>query len=129
MFNNFLNTYLRCFYSSIPKKEIKHNNTYNKWTTKGIKISCKRKRELLLLCRQSNDLNLKIYYKQYCKILSKVILAAKKLYYNKIIINSNNKMRSTWKIINEEKGKIKRGICIQSLVVDNMILLINISYL
>jgi hypothetical protein len=57
-----------------------------------------------VLSRQWDDLNLKIYYKQYCKALLIVIIAAKKLYYNKIISKSNNKMRSTWEIINEEKG-------------------------
>jgi hypothetical protein len=75
--NNIHNTYLRCFYACFPKKEIKHNSINNKWITKAIMISCKRKRELLLLCRHNDDLNLKIYYKQYCKILSKVIIAAK----------------------------------------------------
>ena len=29
MFNNFLNTYLRCYYSSFLKKEIKSNATHN----------------------------------------------------------------------------------------------------
>jgi exonuclease III len=29
MFNNFLNTFLRCYYSCFPKKEIKSNNTHN----------------------------------------------------------------------------------------------------
>jgi hypothetical protein len=67
----------------------------------------KKKKELFLLCRHSNDLNLKIYYKRYCAVLSKVILTAKKLHYNKIILSSKNKMKSTWKIINEEKGKQK----------------------
>jgi hypothetical protein len=71
------------------------------------------------LCRHNNDINLKIYLKQYSKILSKVILAAKKLHYNSIISNSDNKMKSTWKIINEEKGKIKRDKSIQSLVFEN----------
>jgi hypothetical protein len=55
-------------------------------------------------------------------VLSKVILAAKKLHYNKIILNSKNKMKSTWKIINEEKGKPKHGADIQSLVIDNNII-------
>jgi hypothetical protein len=64
MFNNFLNTYLRRYNASFLKKEIKHNLTYNKWITKGIKIPCKKKkRELSLLCRYSNDSNLEIYYK------------------------------------------------------------------
>jgi len=59
------------------KKEIKSNGTHNQWITKGIRISHKRKKELFILCRYSNDLNLKIYYKRYCSVLSKVILTAK----------------------------------------------------
>jgi hypothetical protein len=43
MFNNFLNTYLRCFCASFPKKESRHNNNHSKWITQGIRISCKRK--------------------------------------------------------------------------------------
>jgi hypothetical protein len=43
MFNNFLNTYLRCFNASFLKKEIKYNHIYNNWITKGIKISCKKR--------------------------------------------------------------------------------------
>jgi len=75
------------------------------------------------LCRHSNGLNLKIYYKRYCAVLSKVILTAKKLHYNKIILGSKNKMKSTWKIINEEKGRTKSSIDIQSLVINNNIIM------
>jgi hypothetical protein len=39
---------------SPPKKEIKYNNN-NMWITKGIRISCSRKRVLLLLCRYNRD--------------------------------------------------------------------------
>ena len=122
MFNNFLSTYLRCYYSSFLKKEIKSNATHDQWITKGIKISCKKKKELFLLCRCSNDLNLKIYYKRYCAVLSEVILTAKKLHYNKIILGSKNKMKISWKIINEEKGKTKSSIDIHSLVIKNNVI-------
>jgi hypothetical protein len=72
-----------------------------------MRISCNRKKELFLLSKYCNDLNLEIYYKQYCKLLTKVNFSSKKLHYNRIIAKSNNKMRSTWKIINDEKGKVK----------------------
>jgi len=75
------------------------------------------------LCRSSNDLNLKIYYKRYCAVQSKVILTAKKLHYNKIILGSKNKMKSTWKIINEEKGRSKNSSAIQSLVINNNVIM------
>jgi hypothetical protein len=48
-------------------------------------------------------------------VLSEVIFTAQKLHYNKIILGSKNKMKSTWKIVNEKKGKTKSGIDIQSL--------------
>jgi len=56
---------------------MKSNATQNQWITEGIKISCKKKEGIFFLCRRSNDLNLKIYYKGYCAVLSKVILTAK----------------------------------------------------
>jgi hypothetical protein len=83
-----------------PKKR-KYNN--NMWITKGIRISCSRKRELLLLCRYNRDPNQKIYYKQYCKILTRVISAAKRAHYNRMSLKSNNKVKSTWRLVNEEK--------------------------
>jgi hypothetical protein len=48
----------------------------------------------------------------YSKILSKVIKAAKKLHYNKIILNFKNKTKTTWNIVKMETGKneSKEGI-------------------
>jgi len=43
MFNNFLNTYLICHYSTFTKKVIKTQHNYKHWITTGIKTSCKRK--------------------------------------------------------------------------------------
>jgi hypothetical protein len=54
------------------------------WLTTGIKTSCTNKRKLYLLHRKSNDPELKIYYKNYCKIPTKCIILAKKV---TIIIN------------------------------------------
>jgi len=104
------------------KKVININGTHNQWITKGINISCKQKKELLSLCRHSNDLDLKIYYKCYCSVLSKVILAAKNLNYSKITLSSRNKMKCTWKIIVEEKGAKNNTSDIQSIMIDNKVL-------
>jgi hypothetical protein len=117
--NNFRNTYFRCYYSSFNKITTKNLYNYNHWITTGIRTSCKIKRELFLLCRHNNDANLKTYYKRYCKILSKVILTAKKLHYNRIILNSNNKMATTWKIINHKNGKTSHSNNTISLRIDN----------
>ena len=114
---------MKCYYSSFLKKEIKTNISHNKWITTGIKVSCNKKRELYISCRHSSDLNLKTCYKWYCKVLSKVMLVAKKLHYNKIILNSKNKMKSTWKIINEEIGKTKHDVGIKSLVIGSNVIM------
>jgi len=101
-FNKFLNIYLRIFQTCFIKKR-KNSNTVSKpWITKGIKTSCNRKRELYLKARDSNELEHKLYYKHYCKILSKVIKESKKLYYKDIITKSKNKMKTTWNIIHKE---------------------------
>jgi len=70
----------------------------NAWVTTGIKTSCSNKRKLYLLCRESNDLKLKTHYRNYCKTLSKLTTAAKKIYYSNKLGNSNNKPKTTWSI-------------------------------
>jgi hypothetical protein len=75
IFNNFLNTFLRKFYASLPKKIVRNSKA---WLTTGIKTSCSNKRKLYLLYRKSNNPKLKIYYENYCKILSKIIILVKK---------------------------------------------------
>ena len=59
MFNSFLNTYLRIFYSCFPLMKIKNNSNTISWITSGIKTSCKHKRELFLLNRNNNNPALK----------------------------------------------------------------------
>jgi hypothetical protein len=51
--------------------------------------------------KDSEDINMKLYYKQYCKILAKVIKEAKRLMYNNQVINSTDK--TTWNIIKRNK--------------------------
>ena len=46
IFNNFLNIYLRYYHSSFIKKEEKQQRNNKRWLTKGIWISCNRKKEL-----------------------------------------------------------------------------------
>ena len=91
--------YLRIFHSSFPLKKVHHKYCKKAWLTPGIKISCINKRKLYLIQRNSNDPNLTIYYKRYCRILTNVIKLAKKRYDNNILTCSNNKTKTTWNII------------------------------
>jgi hypothetical protein len=68
-----------------------------------IKKSCNTKRELYKTIKSSNDPGLK-EHKKYCKVLGRVILTAKKRSLIKIIKNSNNKIKTTWKVIKNING-------------------------
>ena len=56
-------------------------------------------------CRKYKNPILDRYYKDYCRILSKVIKEAKKMQYDKRILNSTNRMKTSWNLINTERGK------------------------
>jgi exonuclease III len=121
MFNSFLDTYLKNFYSSFPLKKVyitqKNNNNKN-WITLGILTSCKYKRELFTASRNSNNLDLKTYYKRYCKILSIVIKEAKKINYADKIKKSVNKNKTVWDIVNMETNKTGNNDEINTLNID-----------
>ena len=122
IFNKFLNTYLRIFYFSLIKKRITFNHKYNPWITTRTRILCNKKRGLYMKYRVSNDNNLKLYYEQYCTILSKVIRAVKKLHYDKMNLNSKNKMETTWKITETETGKTNHTLGVRSLKINNTVM-------
>jgi hypothetical protein len=115
VFNSFLNAYLRIFHSSFPLKKSSSKTKINSWITPGIKISCHRKRELYSWYRNTNDIHFKNYYKLYCKILSRVINAAKRLHYDRLIVNSDNKMKTTWNIVKSVTGKRSWNKSVQSV--------------
>jgi hypothetical protein len=94
-FNIFLNIFLLNFENSFPLVHKKKEDIINKWITKSIRISCKRKRTLYSLVKKSSDERLKLYYTRYCNILVKVIKEAKKLYYHKLMSKSENKIQTT----------------------------------
>jgi hypothetical protein len=73
---------------------------------------------LFSLTRNSNNFVLKQYYKVYCKILKNVIKEAKRITYNKRILKSNNKSKTTWNIINELLGKQHLSNDIQKLTIE-----------
>jgi hypothetical protein len=105
-----LNSYLRIFNSCLPlahKQKITKRININ-WITTGIRVSCAQKRTLYLRIIKEGNLALKGHYSKYCKILKKVIVAAKKMAYDDFISKFHNKLKSTWKIINSEKGRINK---------------------
>jgi hypothetical protein len=68
--------------------------------------------------KESNNPILNTYYKNYSKILKRVINQAKKISYEKQINNSKNKMKTTWRIINNELLKKANSVYIYSLNIE-----------
>jgi hypothetical protein len=104
-FKNFLNTYLRIFNSSFPYKRIYPNIN----STKGLKISCKRKEALYIICKNTQNPKLGSYYKIYSKILSAVIRTAKKMHYNNLLSRSHNKVKTMWNFVKTDINKLNRN--------------------
>jgi len=53
----------------------------------------------------SNNIVLKSFYKKYCKILTSTIQLAKKLYFNHLIAQSENKTKTAWNIVKSLTNK------------------------
>jgi len=119
MFKNFQNILIRSFDNSFPTKLIGRTNISNNWITKGIKISCKRKRELYLLKRNSNNPQAIRFYNKYCSILKNVITEAKKMHIRHQIHHSDNLMKTTWKIIKDSTGATRPLSPITKINTDN----------
>jgi hypothetical protein len=66
MFNNFHCILLRHFENSFPILYKTHRTKHNDWITRGIKISCKRKRILDIIYKHANNPQVKEYYRKYC---------------------------------------------------------------
>ena len=91
--NSFLNIFLRIYYSSFPLIQAKNKINQNSWITPGIITSCKHKRELYKELQNNNNATLTSYYRDYSKILYMVIRKAKRIYHDKLILNSHKKLK------------------------------------
>ena len=77
---------------------------------KGIITSCKHRRELYKELQSNNNATLASYCRDYTKILSMVIRRVKIIEHDKLILNSHNKVKTTWGIINKESGRNKKNM-------------------
>jgi hypothetical protein len=84
----------------------------NSSITPGTITSCKHKRELHKELQNNNNNNATFasYYRDYSKIMSTVIRKAKRIEYDKLILNSHNKVKTTWSIMNKESGKKQKKV-------------------
>jgi hypothetical protein len=118
IFNSFLNILLRIYYSGFPLIQTKNKVNQNSWITPGIITSCKHKRELYKELQKYKNDTLASYYRNFSKILSVVTRKAKIIEHDKLILNSCNKVKTTWGIINKESGRNKERSEIPTLIVE-----------
>ena len=64
----------------------------------GIKALCHNKRILYMSCRESDDTDTK-QHKKKLQDINTCYTNRKKKYYDELISKSNNKTKTTWKII------------------------------
>jgi hypothetical protein len=122
IFNYFLDTYLKIYYTCFPiKRRVRHSNL-KPWLTQGIRISCLNKRKLYEKLKYNGDTRLKLFFKKYCKILMSTIKASKKLHYDNLISKSVNKTKTTWNIIKESINKNNGQTIIKSIKFNNNII-------
>lgn len=94
----------------IPLRKIKLKTEYKKyWLTVGIKKSCLNKRLLKTLTTKTRNPIITKYYKTYEKTLKKAVIAAKKLHFKNKMMQSNNKVKTMWGIINERTNKKQKS--------------------
>lgn len=117
-FNKFLNIFSGYFEEAFPKKFIKSGVLSNlkKWITRGIRVSCERKRELCILSKTERSVTFVNYVKSYKKILKKVILAAKKMSNDDYIRNSKSTIRASWDVVKRELGKVNVSRCVREVI-------------
>ena len=108
IFSNILKYY---FEISFPKKRVKVNHSNNKpWLTLGIINSSQKLKLLHKIMIQNNNEADREYYRKYKRIYKQVIKKAKELQNQKVYLNSVNKSKGAWKVINSTLGKNKTNI-------------------
>ncbi|XP_049766378.1 uncharacterized protein LOC126095664 [Schistocerca cancellata] len=105
-FDSFLESYKHCFDVAFPIKRVKPKHKTKTWFTQGIRKSSDTLRKLNKSARK--NVALKAHVKCYRSLYKKVIIAAKKLDNDSYIEKGNNKMKSTWEVINKNIGRHKR---------------------
>lgn len=105
-YDNFITNFKLFYDLCFPFRYVTINiRTTNKWISKGIKESCKKKRIMLWKYRNRPNYTNKQSYKTYSRILRKIIRKSKRAQNMYKIRIADNKTKVTWDIINGSKLK------------------------
>lgn len=102
-YNEFLRIFKTLNDKHCPIKQYYKKNSYKEKPriTKGLENACKKKNTLYREFIKSQTKIAEEKYKKYINKLINIIRSCKKDYYHRILENSNNNMRGTWRILNE----------------------------
>ncbi|KAK3920012.1 Telomerase protein component 1 [Frankliniella fusca] len=87
------------------KKVIEKDPNKKLWTTTGIKITSRNYRDLCIFMKTTSDPVLLKYFKKYRTIYKQVIKKAKCIHNQRTILDSENKSKTIWSVINNNIGK------------------------
>lgn len=120
LFNSLFEIVSATFQSIFKKTEIKFNvkPKFADWATKGITLSRETLYGLYEKKKYTTNKTFFEYVKRYSYIFKQVCCQAKSLYIRGKILNSNNKIKTTWDIIKKETGKTEVKESVGSLRVD-----------
>lgn len=109
-YTSFLEKYTKVYNTCFPLKrtKTKYNVNNKPWLSKGLLKSINRKNKLYKKYLSSPNPNSESCYKNYKNKLNHSLRIAKRLYYEKKLIDSKSNIKNTWKILNEIINKKNR---------------------
>ena len=125
-YDNFSNTFNDLFDMFFPLRKVKFNKNVHKkspFMTRGLLISRQTKFRLSKLSIEQPSILNTEKFKQYKKLYNKVIIAAKKNYYEvELEVNKKN-LRKTWQILREATRKLNdKSSIIDQIMVDDVLI-------
>ncbi len=107
-YNEFMKIYRTEFEKAFPSKIEYKKGKYIKrepWITKGLLISSKKKDELFKTKLSNPTEHNIIQYKNFNRMLTKLMRTAKTQYYSQLIEDNKLNMKKMWQILNKSIGK------------------------
>jgi len=118
----FANKTTELYNKAFPIKTLNiGNRPFNPWMTKGIKKSIKHKNKLYLFYRKKKTVYNEIRYKMYKNRLKHTIVAAKKMYYQNLLLENKTNLKKSWNILKEMIGRNHVQPCNIEFLIDDKI--------
>lgn len=118
-FGHFLQILLYFHEKYFPLKLFEIKSKHKTWITRGIRISCKRKKDIYF--KYKKGLVGREYFETYCRILKNVIRKAKIMYNDSYIKKAKNKNKASWHIIKRVTNRqhVKKTFITEDLKIGN----------